>query len=295
MSTTPSPDDLVTVAAAVGPSLVIIGRDGRGSGVVIDTDAVLTNAHNLRDRTTTVTFADGATVAAELVGADADGDLVVLRAETGDRPAIRLAEEVPSTLGSPVFTATVAGAGTRVTAGMVSATEQTFSGPRGRTIRGSIEHTAPVPRGGSGSPVTDAGGAVVGVNTHRLDGGFYLAQPADAAFRDRLGTLRSGQPVERRRLGAGLAPPAVARRLRRAVGLPDRDGLLVRVVQEGSPAERAGVAEGDLLVTADGAALDSVDALHAVLDAGPPTRSFRLGIVRGTEDLELTVDPSPVG
>jgi serine protease Do len=81
----------------------------------------------------------------------------------------------------------------------------------------------------------------------------------------------------------------VARRLRRSVGLPDRDGVLVRGVESGSPAEAAGIAEGDLLVAAGGRTIDDVDALHEALrDTGLP---LELTLVRGAEERTVTVQP----
>ena len=113
-------------------------------------------------------------------------------------------------------------------------------------MAGAVEHTAPLMPGSSGGPVVDLDGRLLGINTNRLGNGFYLAIAADAALRDRVTALGRGESPTRRRLGVGLAPSHVARRLRRAVGLPERDGLLVREVEEDSPAAKAGIAEGDL-------------------------------------------------
>ena len=99
--------------------------------------------------------------------------------------------------------------------------------------------------------------------------------------------LASGESRERPRLGIAVAPAHVARRLRRSVGLPERDGVLVRGVEAGSPAEAAGIAEGDLLVAAGGRPVDDVDALHEILrDAGLP---IELTLVRGAEERTVTV------
>src|SRR5262245_61371532 len=81
-------DELTTLVSttlgASGPSVVSIGRDGRGSGFVVAPGRVVTNAHNLRDRTTSVRFSDGRTVQGTVTGSDVDGDLVVLDVDTGD-------------------------------------------------------------------------------------------------------------------------------------------------------------------------------------------------------------------
>ena len=122
-----------------------------------------------------------------------------------------------------------------------------FRGPRGRRVEGAIEHSAPLPRGSSGGPLVDAEGRLLGVNSIRLEGGLILAVPATAAIRDRLLGLAGGETAAPPRLGVAVAPPRVARRMRRAVGLPERAGLLVRGVEEDSPADHAGIQKGDLL------------------------------------------------
>ena len=86
-----------------------------------------------------------------------------------------------------------------------------------------------------------------------------------------------------------MAPPRVARRMRRAVGLPEREGLLVRAVEEGSPAEGAGLERGDLLVAASGQELGDVDTLYEVLDGLAPGGTLQLTVLRGTDERELEV------
>ena len=90
----------------------------------------------------------------------------------------------------------------------------------------------------------------------------------------RVDALARGEARERPHLGIAVAPAHVARRLRRSVGLPERDGVLVRGVEEGTPAEAAGILEGDLLVAAGGRPIADIDDLHDVLgDAGSRSRS----------------------
>jgi S1-C subfamily serine protease len=81
----------------------------------------------------------------------------------------------------------------------------------------------------------------------------------------------------------------VARRLRRAVGLPERDGVLVRAVEEGSPAEQAGLERGDLIVSGAGKQIDGIDRLYEALDAARSDGTLELTIVRGTDERSLTV------
>jgi S1-C subfamily serine protease len=268
------------------PATVAIGSDRRGTGVVIGPGQVLTNAHNLRDRTTEVTFADGRSVQAAAAGVDADGDLAVLTVDTADAPAIAWAD-APSEVGDAVFAVSAGQRARRVTFGLVSAVDRTFRGPRGRRVTGSIEHTAVLARGSSGGPLTDAEGRLVGLNTHRLGEGFYLAVPADAVLKERVAQLAAGLSPQRRRLGVALAPASVAARLRRSVGLPRRAGLLVRGVEDGSVAARAGLRQGDLLVAVDERQLDTADDLFEILDGAADT--ITLTVVRGAEELAVAV------
>lgn len=279
---------VTSVAAGVGPSVVgVAGRKSEGSGVVVASGRVLTNAHNLWAGDVTVTFADGRTAAGKPVGVDAEGDVAILEVDTGDVPAAGWSTS-GAEIGSAVFgVANPGGRGLRVTFGLVSGTQASFRGPRGRRIAGSIEHTAPLLPGSSGGPVTDADGRVFGINTHRLGEGFYLAIPADDALQRRIDALSRGESPKRVRLGVALAPAHVARRLRRAVGLPEIDGLLVRAVEDDSPAAKAGLREGDVLVEAGGRGLVSTDDLFAALDAAEAKLSVR--VVRGTEELTVEV------
>ena len=285
-------DDLAStisqLAAGVGPSVVGIGRHTRGSGVVVGDGRVLTNAHNLRSDTVNVTFADGRAVQGRVAAVDGDGDLAVIEVDTAGAPALTWADDDALSLGRPVFgVAATAGGGVRVTFGLVSAVAQAFRGPGGRRIAGSVEHTAPLAPGSSGSALLDAEGALVGLNTNRVGEGFYLALPADGSLKARVDALARGESKERPRLGIAVAPAHVSRRLRQSVGLPERDGVLVRGVEDGSPAAAAGIAEGDLLVAAAGKPIDDVDAVHEVLrDAGFP---LELTLVRGAEERTVTV------
>jgi serine protease Do len=276
---------ITSAAERVGPSVVGLGRGWRvGSGVVIAEGRVATVAHALRGEETTVVLAGGRTAEARLAGIDPDANVAVLEVDTGDAPAVELAPEAPG-LGAPVIAlADPGGRGLRATLGFVSTAERSLRGPRGRRVTGAIEHTAALPRGSSGGPLVDAEGRLVGLNAIRLDGGLILAIPADAAALER---LAAGERVERRRLGVALAPPRVARRMRRAVGLPERDGLLVRGVRDDSPAARAGLQRGDLIVAVNGTEADRLDALHAALDSDAAT--LELALVRGTEELTVTV------
>jgi len=280
---------IARVAQAAGPAVVRVGGGWRGgSGVVVASGYVLTNAHNLRSDSPTVTFADGRRGEARVHGLDVDGDLAILALDTAGVTPLEWSEELPG-LGSPVLAMALNGSSPRVTFGTISSVAQGFRGPRGRPISGGLEHTAPLAPGSSGGPLLDLAGRLAGINTNRLGGGFYVALPADESLRQRVAALQRGESVERPRLGVAIAPERAARKLRRAVGLPERDGLLVRAVEEGSPAERAGIEEGDLLVAAAGRPLATADELYAALGGLQSGAGLEIVVVRGTSERTVEV------
>ncbi len=277
------------VAESAAPSVVRIGRHGgRGCGVVVGEGLVLTNAHNLRGRTTLVTFADGREVQSRATGVDVETDLVVLAVDTDGAPALTWADGSVG-LGAPVFAVASIPEGHRVTVGTVSAVDRSFRGPRGRLVPGGIEHTAPLARGSSGGPIVDADGRLVGITTLRLGDGFSIAQPAGSTLRERVDSLAAGREPQRRLLGIGVAPAHVARRMRQAVGLPERAGVLVRAVESDSPADRAGLRQGDLITAAGDTELADTDTLATVLDALADGETLTLHLVRGTDELDVVV------
>ena len=276
------------LAENAGSSVVGIGqRWGVGSGIVLGEGRVLTNAHNIHGSKATVTFADGRTAEGNVAGHDADGDLAVVEADTAQAAALPWATAAPA-IGMPVFAlSNPGGRGLRVTFGTVSGIDRSFRGPRGLRITGSLEHTAPLLPGSSGGPVLDAGGQLLGINTNRLGEGFYLAIPADEALRGRVDALARGESVRPPQLGVTLTPGHVARRMRRAVGLPDAEGLLIRDVAEDSPAARAELARGDLIVAAAGQPVRSAEDLAAALRVAVGT--IELTVIRGTDERTIQV------
>ena len=279
---------IARLAQDAGASVTGIGqRWGVGSGVVLGAGRVLTNAHNVRGSQVTVTFADGRTAEGNVAGHDIDGDLAVIEVDTGQVPALPWATAAPA-IGMPVFAlANPGGRGLRVTFGTVSGIDRTFRGPRGLRITGSLEHTAPLLPGSSGGPVLDAAGQLLGINTNRLGEGFYLAIPAGEALRRRVDALARGESVTPPQLGITITPGHVARRLRRAVGLPDVEGLLIHGVEERSPAGRAGLAPGDLILAAAGQPVRTVDDLTGALQAADDT--IELNVLRGTDERSIQV------
>jgi serine protease Do len=242
----------------------------------------------------TVTFADGRQAEATLAGADVDGDLAVLAVDTAAVPALEWSDRT-ATIGTAVFAVTTSGSGGRATFGFISSIARAFRGPRGRRISGGIEHTAPLAPGSSGSPLVDRDGRLLGLNTNRVGNGFYLALPADEALRGRIAALQRGESVEGPRLGIAIAPAWVANRMRRAVGLPEREGVLVREVEPESPAARADIRGGDMIIQADNRAIADPDDVYEALASADRGVPFRIRLVRGADELDVEVSFSERG
>ena len=279
---------LTSLTATITPSVVGIGSRLRGSGVVAADGQVLTNAHNVRGDEVTVTFPGGRTATGTVAGIDVDGDLAVIAVDTAGATPIGWADGDGPAVGSVVFgAAATPGGGARVTFGTVSGIERSFRGPGGRQIGGSIEHTAPLAPGSSGGPLLDADGRLVGLNTNRIGEGFYLALPADSALRGRveaLGPRRVRRPAaarDRGRSGSRRPPPPPS------VGLPERDGVLVRAVEDDGPAAKAGIRDGDLIVEIAGTPITEADQLQDLIANTP--MPFEIKVVRGTDERTVSV------
>ncbi|MGA8454294.1 MAG: S1C family serine protease [Streptosporangiaceae bacterium] len=283
-------ENIARLAEGAGSSVVGIGqRWGAGSGIVLGEGRVLTNAHNVRGDEVTVTFAGGRTAQGTVVARDIDSDVAVIDTDTSGASVLPWSDGTAASIGMPVFAlSNPGGRGLRVTFGFVSGVDRAFRGPRGRRITGSVEHTAPLLPGSSGGPIVNAAGQLLGINTNRLGEGFYLAMPADETLRGRIDELGRGEFTTPPQLGVAIAPGHVARRMRRGVGLPELDGLLVRDVVDESPAARAGLASGDMIVAVGGQPVRTVDDLYDALQAAG-TGTIELNLVRGTEERTVQV------
>ena len=167
----------------------------------------------------------------------------------------------------------------------LSATLGFVASSRNRPAVG-VAHTALCPRGASGGPLVAPDGGLLGFNVMRLDGGFVLATATDADTRERIEKLVAGERRTDRTLGVAIAPPRVARRLRRSVGLDEHDGLLVRGVEADSAAFSAGIRQGDLIVAVGESPIASVDDLLAHLENDGD--ELVVTVLRGVDEHTLT-------
>jgi serine protease Do len=283
---------IAAAAERAGPSVVGLGTGwGSGCGIVIRDGLALAAARSVRGGAVSVAFADGRREPAEVLGIDDDAGLAAVAVATEGAPPVSWSPDAAAAgIGTPVVAlANPGGRGLRATFGHVAA-DPAHAGPRGGS--GGLEHTAPLPRGSAGSALVDLDARLLGVNVARLAEGLCLALAATSALRERIDALARGEVRAARRIGVALAPAAMARRLRRAVGLPEVAGLLVRSVEAGGPAERAGLREGDLIVGAAGRPISRVGELRSVLEAAPPEEPLELTIVRGVEERPAVVPPA---
>jgi serine protease Do len=284
---------IAEAAQRVGPAVVGLRRRGGGAtGTIVAAGKVLTNAHNLRQEDVVVTFADGRSEPGRVAGVDLDLDLAVLAVETGDAEPLPLAPDAASQVSvgrSVLALSRPGGQGLHIAPGFVSSVAASFRGPRGRIVRAAVEHTAPLPRGSSGGPLIGLDGRLLAINSVRMDPGLVVAIPLGQSTAPRVEALGRGDQPKTLRLGVAVASPRVARRLRSSVGLPERDGVLIRAVQEGSPAAVAQLRRGDLIVAVDGDPLRGLDGLYEALEKARPSEALELTVIRGTDEHRVNV------
>jgi len=287
---------VIRVVDRVTPAVAHVRRGGSGgSGVVIAPDGyVLTNAHVVDGADEVeVVFVAGATYRAPVVGTDAATDLALVRvlgpslpaAELGDSDALRVGQLVIA-IGDPL------GLQSTVTTGVVSALGRSLRAKDGRIIENVIQTDAALNPGNSGGPLVDTHGKVVGVNTAIIAQaqGIAFAIPAATARLVATALIRDGR-VRRAYLGISGAATAIGRQLSHALALGAETGIRVLEVTAGSPAKRAGIREGDILVALDGASVATLSDLQRALGADRVGAPTLLTLVRRGEKLALSITP----
>jgi len=263
-----------------------------GSGVIISPRGyILTNQHVVEAADEIeVALSDGRRVPAKVVGSDPDTDLAVLHVEVQDLSAITLAQaenlrvgDVVLAIGNPL------GVGQTVTMGIVSALHRT--GLRINTFENFIQTDAAINQGNSGGALIDASGNLVGINTAILSQsggsiGIGFAIPVSIAKQVMEQLIATGA-VTRGWVGVELQEltPELAESFR----LGATAGVLVAGVQRGSPADRAGVKPGDVVVTVDGKPVGDPDSMRNLIVALAPGKQTTLKLRRGQSTLELQV------
>jgi len=268
---------------------------GSGSGFVFTPDGfIMTNSHVVHGASgIEVTLTDGRTSAAQVVGDDPWTDVAVVRidapdlvpARLGDSRALQVGQLVVA-IGSPY------GFQTTVTAGVVSALGRSLRSQTGHLIDNLIQTDAALNPGNSGGPLVTSVGEVVGINTAVVAPAqglcFAIALSTAQYVASRL--IRDGR-LAHGRIGVVAQNVPIRRRLVRFFDLTSESGILVAGVEPSSPAERAGLRNGDVIVAAQGHDLPDVDALHRLLaehDVGTP---LAFSVIRLTRRLEVELTP----
>ncbi len=270
-------------------------RGGAGSGVVVTPDGyVLTNEHVVHGVDgARVSFVDGRTVSATVVGRDPATDLAVLRAQAGALPYARLASAKAIRVGQLVVAVgNPLGFESTVSAGVVSALGRSLRSRQGRLIEGIVQHTAALNPGNSGGPLVDARGRVVGINTAiiAMAQGIGFSVPAATAQWVLTEILTQGR-VRRAYLGISVRDRPIDLRLVRALGLTETRAIEVIGRDESGPAVESDLRPGDLIVGVNETPIDGIDALHRHLSRWPVGSVLTLSVVRRTQSLKVPLTP----
>jgi S1-C subfamily serine protease len=275
-------------------------RQGGGSGFVFTPDGlILTNSHVVREATRIqVSFADGRRFPAHTIGDDPATDLAIVRVDIPDNDAPHLVAaplgdsqrlrvgQLAIAIGNPY------GFQYTVTAGVVSALGRSLRSYSGRMIDDVIQTDASLNPGNSGGPLVTSDGQVIGVNTATIMGaqGLCFAIGINTA-KFVVGRLLQEGRIRRSYIGVEAQTTPLHRRLVRFYNLPQETGVVVISVTSGSPGQKAGLREGDVIVALDGKPVAGVDDLHRLLTDARVGVSNPLTVLRWTEKLELAVVP----
>jgi len=263
-----------------------------GSGVVFTGDGfLLTNAHVVGKSTSgTAEFSDGTSAPFRVVGADPLSDLAVLRAngptpepaELGEADTLKVGQLVVA-VGNPL------GLAGSVTAGVVSALGRSLPA-RGRVIEDVIQTDAALNPGNSGGALAEAGARVVGINTAVAGVGLGMAVPVNGTTRRIISALMQDGRVRRAYLGLAMMPGPVPAQWRERLGR--KTGLLVAQVVAGGPADRAGLRQGDLLLTVAGNPVAVSQDLQRLMFSEAIGRPLAITVMRNGALVDVIAEPS---
>ncbi len=266
---------------------------GSGSGFILTPDGfVLTNSHVIHDASRIdAVLTDGARYAAELIGDDPDTDLAVVRISAPSLVPVSLANSDKAKVGQLVIAiGNPYGYQCTVTTGVISALGRSLRSTSGRLIDNIIQTDAALNPGNSGGPLVNSRGEVVGVNTAIIlpAQGICFAIAINTAKFVASRLIRDGK-ISRGYIGVAGQNTPLPRRVVRFHNLPVDTGIFVISVEPGSPARRAGLQEGDIILSYDGRPIAGIDDLHRLLTEAKVGVASPLVVLRGVEQKTLQV------
>jgi S1-C subfamily serine protease len=269
---------------------------GSGSGFLIAPDGfILTNSHVVHGATQiTVNLQDGREYSAQLIGDDPDTDLAVIRIDAPHLVHVRLADSESLRVGQVVIAiGNPLGFQASVTAGVISALGRSMRAQSGRLIDNIVQTDAALNPGNSGGPLVNSAGEVIGVNTAmiRPAQGICFAIGSNTAKLVAGWLIRDGR-IRRSYIGVAGQNVPVHRRIVRFYNLPLDTGVLVVSVEKDSPAAKAGLREGDVIVAFNDNSIGSIHELHKMLVAERIGVASKITLVRHTEKLSVPITPA---
>jgi S1-C subfamily serine protease len=269
---------------------------GSGSGFIFTPDGfILTNSHVVHGaKQIEASLPDGRKFSAELVGEDPDTDLAIIRVDGPNLPTATLGDSGRLKVGQLVVAiGNPYGFQYTVTAGVVSGLSRSLRSVSGRLVDNVIQTDAALNPGNSGGPLVNGRAEVVGVNTAiiRPAQGLCFAIPSNTATFVAGQLLRFGR-VKRSYVGLGGQDVPLHRRIVRFHKLAAESGVMVIQVEPGSPADHAGVREGDIIVEFDGVAIEHMDELYRLLTEDRVGKTTEMTVLRGLELHALMVTPA---
>jgi len=269
---------------------------GSGSGFIFTPDGfILTNSHVVHGaKQIEASLPDGRRFGAELVGEDPDTDLAIIRVDGPNLPTATLGDSGRLKVGQLVVAiGNPYGFQYTVTAGVVSGLSRSLRSVSGRLVDNVIQTDAALNPGNSGGPLVNGRAEVVGVNTAiiRPAQGLCFAIPSNTATFVAGQLLRFGR-VKRSYVGLGGQDVPLHRRIVRFHKLAAESGVMVIQVEPGSPADHAGVREGDIIVEFDGVAIEHMDELYRLLTEDRVGKTTEMTVLRGLDLHALMVTPA---
>ena len=286
------------VAEAMGPAVTMVTIDGKGhgSGVVLSPDGlIVTNSHVVGEaKTVQLALPDAQRLSGRVLGTDPDTDLAIIKADGSGLHAARLGDsaelkrgQIAIAIGNPL------GFESTVTAGVISALGRSLRSPSGRPIEDVIQTDAALNPGNSGGALVSSHGELIGVNTAMIAGaqGICFAVASNTVLLVLTEILQHGS-VRRAYLGLAADTIAIPRRVADAAGIASGSAAVLHSIVAGGPAAKAGLREGDVLLSLDGKPVTGPGPLLRMLDADAIGLPKRAKILRQGHIAELAVTPT---